>query len=107
MLFSSVLITAKPIDPDILGLEINLPTPDKPRQNTSKPLDDILKNSSTSMVTQRKSRDTGLSEEANRVLDNIPKLSFMHAKVLMFPVGPSPLTSINGDDFSGKKESTL
>ncbi len=102
------VLSAPPIDPEILGLEINLPTPAKPRQNTNKPLDDILKNSTTStMVTQRNKRDTNLSSEAKRVLDGIPNMSFMHAKVLMFPVGPSPLTKLNGDDFSGKKESTL
>ncbi|XP_072030538.1 uncharacterized protein [Amphiura filiformis] len=100
--------SAPPIDPEILGLEINLPPLNKPRQNTSKPLDDILKNSTTStMVTQRNKRDAGLSGEAKRILDGIPNMSFMHAKVLMFPVGPSPLSKLNGEEFSGRKESTL
>ncbi|XP_003730464.2 aftiphilin isoform X1 [Strongylocentrotus purpuratus] len=52
-------------------------------------LDEILKHSSSSMVKQKPKRETGLSSEANSVLDSLPDLSYMLAKVLMFPVASS------------------
>ncbi|XP_033628810.1 aftiphilin-like isoform X1 [Asterias rubens] len=79
---------APPLDPEILKLEKSGPPQPLPAQATNKPLDDILKNTTTSMVKQKTQRDSGLSTEANRVLDGLPRLSFMHAKVLMFPMRP-------------------
>ncbi|XP_038074556.1 aftiphilin-like isoform X2 [Patiria miniata] len=80
--------SAPPLDPEILKLEKSGPPQPLPAQKNHKPLDDILKSSATSMVRQRSQRDAGLSSEANRVLDGLPSLSFMHAKVLMFPMRP-------------------
>ncbi len=71
-----------------MKLEKSGPPQPLPAQATNKPLDDILKNTTTSMVKQKTLRDSGLSTEANRVLDGLPRLSFMHAKVLMFPMRP-------------------
>ncbi|XP_033628826.1 aftiphilin-like isoform X3 [Asterias rubens] len=81
-------LDAPPLDPEILKLEKSGPPQPLPAQATNKPLDDILKNTTTSMVKQKTQRDSGLSTEANRVLDGLPRLSFMHAKVLMFPMRP-------------------
>ncbi|XP_054758993.2 aftiphilin-like isoform X1 [Lytechinus pictus] len=56
-------------------------------------LDEILKHSSSSMVKQKPKREAGLSSEANSVLDSLPDLSYMLAKVLMFPVASSNSSS--------------
>ncbi|XP_022085966.1 aftiphilin-like isoform X2 [Acanthaster planci] len=79
---------APPLDPEILKLEKSGPAQPLPVQKAHKPLDAILKSSATSMVQQRSQREAGLSSEAHRVLDGLPSLSFMHAKVLMFPMRP-------------------
>ncbi|XP_040207167.1 aftiphilin isoform X2 [Rana temporaria] len=47
----------------------------------------------TSTSTKKPRRDENLSEEAAKVIASLPDLSFMHAKVLMFPVSLTPLTS--------------
>lgn len=39
-----------------------------------------------SMVQQPLKRESNLSDEANKTLDSLPDLSFMLAKVLMFPI---------------------
>ncbi|XP_071834687.1 uncharacterized protein [Apostichopus japonicus] len=76
------------IDPDILDLEAPpIPSPAlAPSKSTFKPLDEIMKSSSISMVQQPSKRESDLSGEANRVLDGLPDLSFMLTKVLMFPI---------------------
>ena len=60
-----------------------------------KSIDNILASMSASTSSSAKSQSTRktvtstepLSEEAAAVLSQLPDLSFMHAKVLMFPVG--------------------
>lgn len=47
----------------------------------------------TSTSARKPRRDENLSEEAAKVIASLPDLSFMHAKVLMFPVSLTPLTS--------------
>ncbi|KAM5163070.1 aftiphilin isoform 2-T2 [Mantella aurantiaca] len=47
----------------------------------------------TSTSTRKPRRDENLSEEAAKVIASLPDLSFMHAKVLMFPVSLTPSTS--------------
>lgn len=47
----------------------------------------------TSTSAKKPRRDENLSEEAAKVIASLPDLSFMHAKVLMFPVSLTPLTS--------------
>uniref|UniRef100_A0A3Q3EUJ0 Uncharacterized protein n=1 Tax=Labrus bergylta TaxID=56723 RepID=A0A3Q3EUJ0_9LABR len=39
----------------------------------------------TTTLVRKPQKDEELSEEANRVLSGLPNLSFMRAKVLMFP----------------------
>ncbi|XP_033125917.1 aftiphilin-like isoform X2 [Anneissia japonica] len=80
------------LDSEFLGLEMSSPLAPPPGGSSTKPLDSILKNMQTSMVTQPK-KDENLSQEANNVLSNLPQLSFMHAKVLMFPMNPVPKNS--------------
>lgn len=45
------------------------------------------------LLNRKPRRDENLSEEAAKVIASLPDLSFMHAKVLMFPVSLTPLTS--------------
>ncbi|XP_063774504.1 aftiphilin isoform X2 [Pseudophryne corroboree] len=47
----------------------------------------------TSTSARKPRRDENLSEEAAKVIASLPDLSFMHAKVLMFPVSLTPSTS--------------
>ncbi|XP_008848857.1 aftiphilin isoform X1 [Nannospalax galili] len=47
----------------------------------------------TSTSTRKPKREEHLSEEAVRVIASLPDLSFMHAKVLMFPATLTPSTS--------------
>ncbi|XP_073409869.1 aftiphilin isoform X2 [Dendrobates tinctorius] len=47
----------------------------------------------TSTSARKPRRDENLSEEAAKVIASLPDLSFMHAKVLMFPVSLTPLTN--------------
>nr|AAH97872.1 MGC115640 protein [Xenopus laevis] len=47
----------------------------------------------TSTSTRKPRRDENLSEEAAKVIASLPDLSFMHAKVLMFPATLTPSTS--------------
>ncbi|XP_077342092.1 aftiphilin isoform X2 [Lithobates pipiens] len=47
----------------------------------------------TSTSAKKPRRDENLSKEAAKVIASLPDLSFMHAKVLMFPVSLTPLTS--------------
>ncbi|XP_056423936.1 aftiphilin isoform X2 [Hyla sarda] len=47
----------------------------------------------TSTSARKPRREENLSEEAAKVIASLPDLSFMHAKVLMFPVSLTPLTS--------------
>lgn len=47
----------------------------------------------TSTSTRKPKRDEHLSEEAIKVIANLPDLTFMHAKVLMFPATLTPSTS--------------
>ncbi|KAM9316816.1 aftiphilin [Gastrophryne carolinensis] len=47
----------------------------------------------TSTSARKLHRDENLSEEAAKVIASLPDLSFMHAKVLMFPVSLTPLSS--------------
>ncbi|XP_071962553.1 uncharacterized protein [Antedon mediterranea] len=75
------------LDSEFLGLEMSTPLAPPPGTSSIKPLDNILKNMQSSMVAQPK-KDENLSEEANNVLSNLAQLSFMHSKVLMFPMHP-------------------
>ncbi|CAK6435128.1 unnamed protein product [Pipistrellus nathusii] len=47
----------------------------------------------TSTSTRKPKREEHLSEEAIKVIASLPDLTFMHAKVLMFPVTLTPSTS--------------
>ncbi|XP_040589075.1 aftiphilin isoform X2 [Mesocricetus auratus] len=47
----------------------------------------------TSTSTRKPKREEHLSEEAVRVIASLPDLTFMHAKVLMFPATLTPSTS--------------
>ncbi|XP_018411478.1 PREDICTED: aftiphilin isoform X2 [Nanorana parkeri] len=47
----------------------------------------------TSTSARKPRRDENLSKEAAKVIASLPDLSFMHAKVLMFPVSLTPSTS--------------
>ncbi|XP_077138632.1 aftiphilin isoform X1 [Ranitomeya variabilis] len=47
----------------------------------------------TSTSARKPRRDENLSEEAAKVIASLPDLSFMHAKVLMFPVSLTPLSN--------------
>lgn len=47
----------------------------------------------TSTSTRKPKREEHLSEEAIRVIASLPDLTFMHAKVLMFPTTLTPSTS--------------
>lgn len=47
----------------------------------------------TSTSTRKPKREEHLSEEAIRVIASLPDLTFMHAKVLMFPATLTPSTS--------------
>ncbi|NP_001090057.1 aftiphilin S homeolog [Xenopus laevis] len=47
----------------------------------------------TSTSTRKPRRDENLSEEAAKVIASLPDLSFMYAKVLMFPATLTPSTS--------------
>ncbi|XP_035492177.2 aftiphilin a isoform X3 [Scophthalmus maximus] len=47
----------------------------------------------TSTSTRKPRKDENLSEEASRVISRLPDLSFMQAKVLMFPATLTPLQS--------------
>lgn len=47
----------------------------------------------TSTSTRRPKREEHLSEEAVKVIASLPDLTFMHAKVLMFPATLTPSTS--------------
>ncbi|XP_007539676.2 aftiphilin isoform X2 [Erinaceus europaeus] len=47
----------------------------------------------TSTSTRKPKREEHLSEEAIRVITSLPDLTFMHAKVLMFPTTLTPSTS--------------
>ncbi|KAG9484506.1 hypothetical protein GDO78_010078 [Eleutherodactylus coqui] len=54
----------------------------------------LMSTAETTSTSARKPRkDENLSEEAAKVIASLPDLSFMHAKVLMFPVSLTPLTS--------------
>ncbi|XP_002735176.1 uncharacterized protein LOC100376520 [Saccoglossus kowalevskii] len=78
--------TRSGLDDELLGLEIDtIPMPPTVKP-TAKPFADILSNITTSMVKKPSKRDANLSEEANSILDSLPNLDFMHAKVLMFPI---------------------
>ncbi|KAM3932241.1 aftiphilin isoform 2-T2 [Leptodactylus fuscus] len=52
----------------------------------------------TSTSARKPRRDENLSEEAAKVIAGLPDLSFMHAKVLMFPVSLTPLSSSQDKD---------
>uniref|UniRef100_A0A3B4XC65 Aftiphilin clathrin-binding box domain-containing protein n=2 Tax=Seriola TaxID=8160 RepID=A0A3B4XC65_SERLL len=47
----------------------------------------------TSTSTRKPRKDENLSEEAAKVIAGLPDLSFMQAKVLMFPATLTPLSS--------------
>lgn len=47
----------------------------------------------TSTSTRKPKREEHLSEEASKVIASLPDLTFMHAKVLMFPATLTPSTS--------------
>ncbi|KAG7214220.1 hypothetical protein INR49_023245 [Caranx melampygus] len=47
----------------------------------------------TSTSTRKPRKDENLSEEAAKVIAALPDLSFMQAKVLMFPATLTPLSS--------------
>nr|XP_029137954.1 aftiphilin-like isoform X4 [Labrus bergylta] len=47
----------------------------------------------TSTSTRKPRREENLSEEASKVISGLPDLSFMQAKVLMFPTTLTPLGS--------------
>ncbi|XP_071490159.1 uncharacterized protein [Diadema antillarum] len=103
---SSSRTKSKPVqkvDPELLDLAVSSPPDLAPTsslssssalsssstsvpRSTTTALDEILKHSSSSMVKQKAKREAGLSAEANVVLDSLPDLSYMLAKVLMFPV---------------------
>nr|XP_023419859.1 aftiphilin [Cavia porcellus] len=50
----------------------------------------------TSTSTRKPKREEHLSEEAIKVIASLPDLTFMHAKVLMFPATLTPSTSSQG-----------
>lgn len=52
------------------------------------PLEDMLANSKSTTMKQCQP-DEHLTSEATKVIQTLPDLSFMHAKVLMFPVRQS------------------
>lgn len=105
------LCTVQKVDPELLDLAVSPSDPPlKPaltpssssnqsssssssQKKSPTALDEILKHSSSSMVKQKPKRETGLSSEANSVLDSLPDLSYMLAKVLMFPVASSNSSS--------------
>ncbi|XP_070577024.1 aftiphilin-like isoform X2 [Ptychodera flava] len=82
-------------DDELLGLEIEPPPMPAGKPQPGKPFADILAkmNTNTSMVKKRGQRDANLSDEACKILDSLPNLDFMHAKVLMFPIKPSSSSS--------------
>ncbi|GCB79768.1 hypothetical protein scyTo_0019606, partial [Scyliorhinus torazame] len=47
----------------------------------------------TSTSTRKPKKEEFLSKEAAKVIASLPDLSFMHAKVLMFPTTLTPLVS--------------
>ncbi|CAI9534388.1 unnamed protein product [Staurois parvus] len=54
----------------------------------------LMSTAETTSTSARKPRkDENLSEEAAKVIASLPDLSFMHAKVLMFPVSLTPSTN--------------
>ncbi|XP_077995305.1 uncharacterized protein LOC144448857 isoform X2 [Glandiceps talaboti] len=75
---------------ELLELQIEAP-PMPANKPANKPFADILAkiNTATSTVKKPGKRDASLSGEASKVLDALPSLDFMHAKVLMFPIKPS------------------
>lgn len=52
------------------------------------PLEDMLANTKSTTMKQCQP-DEHLTSEASKVIQTLPDLSFMHAKVLMFPVRQS------------------
>lgn len=46
-----------------------------------------------SFINRKPKREEHLSEEAIKVIASLPDLTFMHAKVLMFPATLTPSTS--------------
>ncbi|XP_067682337.1 aftiphilin-like isoform X2 [Haliotis asinina] len=90
-------LTAKTLDLDFLSVQetenVNKNTVfqseilDAPRSSVKSlpPLEDVLKNMKVTTTTKRR-REEHLSEEAGRIIDSLPILSFMTSKVLMFPL---------------------
>lgn len=52
----------------------------------------------TSCLDRKPRKDENLSEEAAKVIAGLPDLSFMQAKVLMFPATLTPLDSQSTPD---------
>ncbi|XP_076361994.1 uncharacterized protein LOC143252946 isoform X2 [Tachypleus tridentatus] len=77
------------------------PTPQSPQKLKSEPehqphlleklLSSVKSTTTTVFPSKQATRPPGLSSEAKKVLDKLPDLSFMQAKVLMFPVRSSSL----------------
>ncbi|XP_022250639.1 aftiphilin-like isoform X2 [Limulus polyphemus] len=75
------------------------PTPQSPQKLESEPehqphlleklLSSVKPTTTTVFPSKQATRPPGLSSEAKKVLDKLPDLSFMQAKVLMFPVRSS------------------
>ncbi|XP_032998626.1 aftiphilin isoform X1 [Lacerta agilis] len=94
---SSTTTTIPGVDPELYELTTSkLET----SNSTSKVTDAFAKLMSTvekaSTSARKPKKEEQLSEEAAKVISSLPDLSFMHAKVLMFPATLTPSTSCQG-----------
>ncbi|XP_035664999.1 aftiphilin-like isoform X2 [Branchiostoma floridae] len=84
-----------PLDAALMGLGLDLspslapPPGSKPQSTTYNSLMASIKTSATITTPLRKDVDKDLSEEARGIMSRLPDLSFMTAKVLMFPASLS------------------
>ncbi|XP_066282127.1 aftiphilin-like isoform X2 [Branchiostoma lanceolatum] len=84
-----------PLDAALMGLGLDLspslapPPGSKPQSTTYDSLLASIKTSATITTPLRKDVDKDLSEEARGIMSRLPELSFMTAKVLMFPASLS------------------
>nr|XP_060640430.1 aftiphilin isoform X1 [Anolis sagrei ordinatus] len=94
---SSTATTIPGVDPELYELTTSkLET----SNTTSKVTDAFAKLMSTvekaNSSAKKPKKEEQLSEEAAKVISSLPDLSFMHAKVLMFPATLTPSTSCQG-----------
>ena len=78
----NVLLSFSALESEFLGLEYT--TSQKPA--TIQPLENILANLKSSSTYKPTNQNEDLSQEASKVIQSLPNLSFMKTKVLMFPL---------------------